>query len=197
MEDFFLFWISCNIEVKIFGDGVLCFVLHQWQPSAVTPNCRDGVFQLLLTAPRLSYWTQIVVCNQEVFLIKLSWIITLITWQSQTWPGLLVWTICWSWFCPGKHADGFCPAILGLNYGYQVPCLQLFQAVSVGTVQSSSSFTSRLAICLSAPTVCIQGEGNFLIFLLFIPLNPHSILLLDSFFFCTVSHVKTKWSWIF
>lgn len=31
--------------------------------------------------------------------------------------------------------------------------LQLFQAGSVGTVQSSSSFTGRPAICLSAPTV--------------------------------------------
>lgn len=78
--------------------------------------------------------------------------------------------------------------------------MQLFQAESVGTVQSSSSFTGRPAICLSAPTVrdvLYTGRGQFG-YLLALYTSQYSTLYFFLFFFFTdFQHVTTKSSLIF
>lgn len=54
---------------------------------------------------------------------------------------------------PGNNKTASAEQFSGWISGVEFLCLQLFQAESVGTVQSFSSFTDRPAICLSAPTV--------------------------------------------
>lgn len=110
-------------------------------------------------------WTQIesllcyIASNREVFLIKLSCIIT--SFSGFDISGGLVWTVSWSWFSSSKQEDGFCSTILGLNQWW-VPVFGAFSAESVGTVQSFSSFTGRPAICLSAPAAReYTGRGQF------------------------------------